>query len=78
MSAHGFRAMARTVLAEQLKIPKDLLERQLSHRAPDDDLNGAYDRAKFLDDRKRMMGLWANYLDGLKYGAEIIPLRAAG
>lgn len=75
MTAHGFRATARTLLAEQ-GWPPDAIERQLSHktRGP---LGAAYDRAQFLDERKRMMQAWADYLDALGRGCKVVPLRAA-
>ncbi len=64
MTAHGFRAMARSLLAEQGWKP-DAIERQLSHK-PSGHLGAAYDRAAFLDERKAMMQAWADYLDKLR------------
>jgi len=65
MSGHGFRATARTILAEKLKIPADLIEHQLGHLVKDP--NGyAYNRTKFLAERREMMQRWADYLDALK------------
>lgn len=72
MTAHGFRATARTLLAEQGWKP-DAIERQLAHKASGP-LGAAYDRAQFLVERRTMMQAWADYLDSLKRGAEIIPL----
>lgn len=67
MTGHGFRAMAKTVMRERLKIPEEYIELQLGHRVKG--LNGqAYDRAKYLEDRKHMMQQWADYLDNLKAG----------
>lgn len=66
MSAHGFRAMARTLLAE-LGWKPDAIERQLAHKASGP-LGAAYDRAQFLDERRQMMQAWADYLDGLNRG----------
>ncbi len=67
MTGHGFRAMARTRLHETLKMPVEAIEKQLSHNVPD--MNGtAYNRTQFLDDRRKMMQEWADYLDGLKSG----------
>lgn len=64
-SVHGFRASARTMLEEQLKIPYTIIELQLSHSVPD--AHGrAYNRTKFLDERAKMMQEWADYLNGLK------------
>lgn len=71
---HGFRAMARTILHEELHIEPEVIEHQLAHQVPDQ--NGtAYNRTKFLKDRKVMMQQWADYLDRLKAGAEVLPLR---
>lgn len=74
MDAHGFRAMARTLLDEKLGIPAHLIEHQLAH-AVRDPLGRAYNRTQHLPDRRKMMQTWADYLDGLKKGAEIIPLK---
>lgn len=63
MTAHGFRAMARSLLAEQ-GWPIDVIERQLSHKASGP-LGAAYDRAKYLDERRRLMQAWADYLGSL-------------
>ncbi|GGY79926.1 tyrosine-type recombinase/integrase [Marinobacter zhanjiangensis] len=65
MTAHGFRAMARTLLQEELRYPVYLIEMQLGHRVAD--MHGrAYNRTEFLDERRSMMQHWANYLDELK------------
>jgi integrase len=74
MTGHGFRAMARTLLAEELHFPPEVIEHQLAHRVPDA-LGTAYNRTKFLKERKAMMQAWADYLDRLQAGAEVIPLR---
>ena len=73
MTGHGFRAMARTLLHERLKFPAEVIEHQLAHKVADA-LGTAYNRTKFLDDRRAMMQAWSDYLDKLKAGAEIIPL----
>ena len=73
MTGHGFRAMARTLLHERLKFPPEIIEHQLAHSVPDA-LGTAYNRTRFLDDRRAMMQAWSDYLDKLKAGAEIIPL----
>lgn len=75
MTAHGFRATARTLLAENGWKP-DAIERQLAHKASGP-LGAAYDRAQFLDERRSMMQAWADYLDVLKRGADIVPIRRA-
>lgn len=73
MSGHGFRAMARTILDELLGVRPDYIEHQLAH-AVRDPLGRAYNRTAHLKERKEMMQQWADYLDKLKGGAEIIPL----
>jgi integrase len=73
MTGHGFRAMARTLLAEELHQRPEIIEHQLAHAVPDA-LGTAYNRTKFLKERKAMMQEWADYLDKLKAGAEVIPL----
>jgi len=72
---HGFRASARTLLREALHWDKDVIERQLSHGS-DEELGGAYDRTQFLADRAKMMQQWGDYLDKLRMGADVIPLRS--
>ena len=65
MSGHGFRAMARTILDEVLKFRPDYIEHQLAHSVRDP--NGrAYNRTAHLPERREMMQVWADYLDGLK------------
>ncbi|MDO4724428.1 MAG: integrase arm-type DNA-binding domain-containing protein [Comamonadaceae bacterium] len=75
MTAHGFRAMARTIMVEQMDVQPDVIEAQLAH-GKSGPLGAAYDRADFLDKRREMMQQWADYLDKLRKGAEVIPLRA--
>jgi len=76
MSAHGFRTTASTLLNEQGWSP-DAIERQLCHM-PRDQVRAAYNRAQYLDERRRMMQAWADYLDGLKNGANVIPFKQIG
>jgi integrase len=74
MSGHGFRAMARTIMDEVLGIRPDLIEHQLAHAVRDP--NGrAYNRTAHLPERRKMMQQWADYLDKLKTGAEVLILR---
>ncbi len=73
ITGHGFRAMARTILHEELHQKPEVIEHQLAHRVSDA-LGTAYNRTKFLKERKAMMQLWADYLGKLKAGAEVIPL----
>jgi len=76
MSGHGFRAMARTILDEVLQVRPDFIEHQLAHSVRDP--NGrAYNRTAHLAERRKMMQLWADYLDGLKAGATVIPFKTA-
>ncbi|GAB3331509.1 hypothetical protein GCM10027565_23700 [Bordetella tumulicola] len=65
--------MARTLLSEQLRFPSHVIEHQLAHKVPDA-LGTAYNRTKFLEDRRQMMQAWADYLDELKVGGNVIPL----
>jgi integrase len=72
ITTHGFRAMARTLLDEVLQVRPDLIEHQLAHAVKDP--NGrAYNRTTHLEARRQMMQTWADYLDGLKAGAKVIP-----
>lgn len=75
ITGHGFRAMARTILHEELHQKPEVIEHQLAHKVADT-LGTAYNRTKFLKERKAMMQLWADYLDKLKAGAEVIPISA--
>ena len=76
ITGHGFRAMARTILHERLEIDPHIIEHQLAHSVPDA-LGGAYNRTKFIDQRKVMMQQWADYLDELKAGAKVMPFKQA-
>ena len=76
ITGHGFRAMARTILHQELSFDPVVIEHQLAHRVPDA-LGAAYNRTKFLKDRRTMMQSWADYLDSLKNGAEVISIRRA-
>lgn len=75
ITGHGFRAMARTILHEELEEKPEVIEHQLAHTVPDS-LGRAYNRTKFIKARRSMMQQWADYLDKLKAGAEIIPIAA--
>lgn len=76
MTGHGFRAMARTLLDEELGFRPDFIEHQLAHAVKDP--NGrAYNRTAHLSERKMMMQDWSDYLDKLKVGAEILVLNAS-
>ncbi|MGF6937859.1 integrase [Paraburkholderia sp. UCT70] len=73
ITGHGFRAMARTILHEELEQKPEVIEHQLAHAVPDN-LGSAYNRTKFIRERRVMMQLWADYLDKLKAGAKIIRI----
>ena len=73
ITGHGFRAMARTILHQEIGIAPEIIEHQLAHRVPDA-LDAAYNRTKFIKERRTMMQQWADYLDNLKAGADVIPL----
>lgn len=75
MVSHGFRSMASTCLNEQGWHP-DLIELQLAH-AERNKVRAVYNRATRLADRRKMMQAWADYLDTLRAGAEILPFRRA-
>jgi len=64
MTGHGFRSMASTLLNEQGWHP-DAIERQLAHSEPNE-TRAAYNYAKYLPERRKMMQAWADYLDQLK------------
>ena len=75
-SAHGFRAMARTIMDEVLGERVDLIEHQLAHAVKDP--NGrAYNRTAHLPARRVMMQTWADYLDKLRMGADVIQFKKA-
>ena len=76
ITGHGFRAMARTILHEELHISPEVIEHQLAHSVSDA-LGTAYNRTKFLKARVTMMQVWGDYLDKLKVGAEVVPLHSA-
>jgi integrase len=77
MTVHGFRASARTLLAEELEYNPEWIEHQLGHVV--NDSNGtAYNRTKFLRLRTEMMQAWADYLDRLKAGPEPSTVSANG
>lgn len=74
VTAHGFRATARTLLVERLDCRTEAVEAQLAH-AVKDSLGTAYNRTEFLEYRKQMMVKWADYLDRLRIGGEVIPIQ---
>lgn len=77
MTAHGFRAAASSMLNENRLWSSDAIERQLAHVDPDE-VRRAYARADFWSERIDMMKWWANHIEGLCQGADVVPLRRAG
>jgi integrase len=72
MTAHGFRSMASTRLNE-LGFPPDVIEKQLAH-AERNKVRAAYNHASYLPQRREMMQFWADYLDSLKTGADVVAI----
>jgi integrase len=78
VTGHGFRATARTLLDEVLGYRPEVIEMQLAHGVKDP-LGRAYNRTGFLAERRVMMQTWSDYLDGIKSGAKVLPMkRSAG
>jgi integrase len=81
MTGHGFRSMASTLLNDARRPDgtrlwdSDAVERQLSHKDRNQ-IRSAYNRGQYLDERRRMLQWWADYLDRLKEGGKVIPIRA--
>ena len=73
-ATHGFRAMLRTMARERLGVELDILEAQLAH-AKRGEVQRAYDRTTFDDKRRVVMQAWADYLDNLRNGGNVVPLR---
>lgn len=75
-SWHGFRASARTMLVDQLNLDYNVIEANLAHAVKD--ANGtSYNRAKYLSQRFAMIQQWADYLDKLAIGADVIQFKVA-
>jgi integrase len=74
ITGHGFRSIASTLLNEQ-GYNRDAIEMQLAH-SESDSVRAAYNRAQYLPERIKMMQEWADYLHGLKNGADILPSKA--
>ena len=75
-SWHGFRATGRTILRQVLKYEKDVIEAQLAHKGQITH-GGAYDRTTHVEDRTDMLQVWADYLDKLARGGDVIKMKAA-
>ena len=76
MTAHGFRATASTMLNESGKWNPDAIERALAHK--DTSVRGMYHRGAHWNERVEMAQWWSDYLDTLRKGAEVVPLRGGG
>ncbi len=76
MTGHGFRSMASTRLNESQKWHRDAIERQLAH-GERDKVRASYNYAEHLQERRRMMQWWADYLDALRDGADVVALARA-
>jgi integrase len=72
---HGFRALARTLLHEELGFAAEVIEHQLAHRVADA-LGAAYNRTRFLKQRREMMQRWSDYLDELKPGGKVVAINS--
>jgi integrase len=72
-TGHGFRSMASTLLNEQ-GFPPDVIELQLAH-AERNKVRAAYNKAPRLPERRKMMQAWGDYLDGLRAGANVVPIK---
>jgi integrase len=73
ITGHGFRHMARTLLGEMGWNP-EALERQLSHKEPG--VSGVYNKAQHLPERRKVMQAWADYLDSLRAGGQVIAFKS--
>ena len=73
MTGHGFRAVASTILNEA-GVRADVIERQLAH-CERNEIRGAYNRAEYLPERRKLMQQWADMVDALAQGAQVIPLQ---
>ena len=73
---HGYRATGRTILRQVLKYPKDVIEAQLAHTGQITH-GGAYDRATHVEERTDMLQVWADYLDKLAAGADVVQFKRA-
>jgi hypothetical protein len=69
---HGYRATGRTTLRQVLKFETDAIEAQLAHKGQITH-GGAYDRGTHIEERTDMLQVWADYLDKLRTGADVIP-----
>lgn len=73
-TGHGFRALAMSTIKEKLGYRHEVVDRQLAH-AQRNQVDAAYDRAQFLDDRRKMMQKWADYIDTIASSGQVIAMR---
>ena len=73
MTGHGFRTVASTALNESGLFNPDAIARQLAH-SERNEVRGAYNRAEYLPERKRIMAWWSDHLEAAGKGADVIPL----
>lgn len=71
MTGHGFRSLFMTTLMEELGYPHEIPDAQLAH-AKGNSVRRAYDRTKYLEQRKGMMQRWADYVDAIAHGNTVI------
>ncbi|HPE60101.1 MAG TPA: integrase arm-type DNA-binding domain-containing protein [Thiolinea sp.] len=76
MTPHGFRGMASSLLNQMGRFNPDAIERQLAHKDKDP-IRAAYNRAEYLDERREMLQAWADYLDQLREGGQVITFRTS-
>jgi integrase len=76
-TAHGFRSMASTRLNESHLWHRDAIERQLAH-SERDEIRAPYNYPEHLPERVKILQWWADYLDNLRQGADVIPFRRKG
>ncbi|PJF37902.1 MAG: integrase, partial [Phototrophicales bacterium] len=76
MTGHGFRALALSTIMEKLGYRHEVPDAQLAH-AKKGDVNRAYDRAKFIDERIKMMQEWADYLDEVSQSGKVLEFKLA-
>lgn len=74
ITGHGFRATARTLIRELLGWDREVIERHLAH-VSDEEMGGSYDRTTHLEQRRRMVQVWADLLDDLEAGKPVVPVR---
>ncbi len=75
LTGHGWRALLRTFGHERLGMKPEVIETHIAHKAPDaSGLGNAYARMRFIEERRRMMQQWADYLDQLKAGAKVLSI----